>query len=232
MANLGRLFRRSPAHQATDPRRDADADANADNGGARSLDDIESKPFLQRAMPVFACGAGLFSDGYINNVSRRPLTVVARGYKTRELERQDRVKVMGTNLARWRPRLSPVHTSADKIPPQVIGSVNTVLKLQYGAVYKNSRAAQHVADIAFAGTVIGQLVFGFTSDRWSRSNSLVLSTMILIVFTALTAGSYYRGEPVGMFNMLAAWRFFVGIGIGGWFPRRAGSRLMADCVCR
>lgn len=27
------------------------------------------KPFLVAALPVFACGAGLFSDGYINNVS-------------------------------------------------------------------------------------------------------------------------------------------------------------------
>ncbi|KAM4067056.1 major facilitator superfamily protein [Hirsutella rhossiliensis] len=170
MASLGRLFRRSPAEQqASEPRHDADADAPG-SGAAHSLDGVESKPFMQRALPVFACGAGLFSDGYINNV---------------------------------------------------IGSVNTVLKLQYGNVYKDSPAAKHVADIAFAGTVVGQLVFGFASDRWSRSNSLVVSTVILVVFTALTAGSYYRGEPVGMFNMLAAWRFFVGIGIGGEYP--AGS---------
>ncbi|POR37718.1 Putative metabolite transport protein [Tolypocladium paradoxum] len=131
---------------------------------------LQRKPFLQAALPVFACGAGLFSDGYINNV---------------------------------------------------IGSVNTVLKLQYGDVYKTSQAAKYVADIAFAGTVVGQLVFGFTSDHWSRSNSLVTSTLILIVFTALAAGSYYKGDAVGMFNMLAAWRFFVGIGIGGEYP--AGS---------
>ncbi|PHH59987.1 hypothetical protein CDD81_2221 [Ophiocordyceps australis] len=129
-----------------------------------------SKPFFQTALPVFACGAGLFSDGYINNV---------------------------------------------------IGSVNTVLRLQYGTKYTSSRAARYVADIAFAGTVVGQLVFGFASDRWSRSNSLVLSTIILIIFTALAAGSYFRGDHVAMFDMLAAWRFFVGIGIGGEYP--AGS---------
>ena len=29
----------------------------------------QPKPFREAAMPVFACGAGLFSDGYINNVS-------------------------------------------------------------------------------------------------------------------------------------------------------------------
>ena len=29
----------------------------------------QPRPFKEAAMPVFACGAGLFSDGYINNVS-------------------------------------------------------------------------------------------------------------------------------------------------------------------
>ncbi|OAQ58621.1 MFS phospholipid transporter [Pochonia chlamydosporia 170] len=131
---------------------------------------LERKSFFQAALPVFACGAGLFSDGYINNV---------------------------------------------------IGSVNTILKLQYKEVYTKSNAAKYVADIAFAGTVVGQLIFGFTSDHWSRTNSLVVSTLILIIFTALATGSYFKGEAVGMFNMLTAWRFFVGIGIGGEYP--AGS---------
>jgi MFS family permease len=74
-----------------------------------------------------------------------------------------------------------------------------------------------VSDIAFAGTVVGQLVFGFLADHWSRTNTLMVSTVILIIFTALAAGSYWHGQAVGMFNMLTAWRFFVGIGIGGRF---------------
>ncbi|KAK3899351.1 major facilitator superfamily domain-containing protein [Staphylotrichum tortipilum] len=128
------------------------------------------KSFWATLMPVVACGAGLFSDGYINNV---------------------------------------------------IGSVVTILAIQYTDVWKTSNAKHYLGDIAFAGTVVGQLVFGYLSDKWSRMNSLLLSTVILLVFTALTAGSYYHGDAVGMFNMLTAWRFFVGIGIGGEYP--AGS---------
>ncbi|CVK95466.1 related to GIT1-Glycerophosphoinositol transporter also able to mediate low-affinity phosphate trans [Fusarium mangiferae] len=133
-------------------------------------DDVPQRPWMETALPVFACGAGLFSDGYINNV---------------------------------------------------IGSVNTTLKRQYGDVYANSNAFKYVSDIAFAGTVVGQLVFGFLADHWSRTNTLMVSTVILIIFTALAAGSYWHGQAVGMFNMLTAWRFFVGIGIGGEYP--AGS---------
>ncbi|KAI0483552.1 putative MFS phospholipid transporter [Xylaria cf. heliscus] len=146
-------------------------DAEASGG----LPPIDQKPFMEAIWPVLACGAGLFSDGYINNV---------------------------------------------------IGSVSTVLNYQYGEVYSGSRPAKVVSAIAFAGTVVGQLIFGYTADRWSRTGSLLVSTVILILFTALATGSYFHGDPVGMFNMLTAWRFFVGIGIGGEYP--AGSVSCAE----
>jgi MFS family permease len=89
------------------------------------------------------------------------------------------------------------------------------LGLEYGDVYTTSTAKHYVGDIAFAGTVVGMLIFGYLSDRWSRTNSLLVSTIILILFTILATASYYHGDAVGMFNILTAWRFFVGIGIGG-----------------
>lgn len=123
---------------------------------------------------------------------------------------------------------------------QVIGSVTTILAHQYDKknpdgtkipgqqIYSDSTPAKVLPAIAFAGTVVGQLVFGFLSDHWSRSNSLLTSTGILLVFTALATGSYWHGEPVGMFNMLVAWRFFVGVGIGGEYP--AGSVASAEAT--
>jgi hypothetical protein len=44
---------------------------------------------------------------------------------------------------------------------QVIGSVVTILAIQYGEVWKTSNAKHYLGDIAFAGTVVGQLVFGY-----------------------------------------------------------------------
>lgn len=84
-----------------------------------------------------------------------------------------------------------------------------MLGLQYGDLYKDSNAKKYVNDIAFAGTVVGMLAFGWLADHWSRTNSLLVSTIILMMFTALAAGSYYKGDAVGMFNILTAWRFFV-----------------------
>ncbi|KAH8816093.1 MFS phospholipid transporter-like protein Git1 [Xylogone sp. PMI_703] len=130
-----------------------------------------NKGFWDRLWPVLACGAGLFSDGYVNNV---------------------------------------------------IGSVNTILGTIYGDRFTNSPSRRNIASLTFVGTVVGQLIFGYTSDKWSRKNSLLVSTIILIVFTALTAGAYGAGGSLeGMFAALTAYRFLVGIGIGGEYP--AGS---------
>jgi len=135
------------------------------------VEPLAPKSQWQRIWPVMACGAGLFSDGYINNV---------------------------------------------------IGSVSTLLGVIYGDAYTKSSAVSNISAITFAGTVFGQLIFGYTSDKWSRKNSLLVSTILLVVFAALGAGAYgYKGSLQGMFAALTAYRFLVGIGIGGEYP--AGS---------
>jgi MFS family permease len=92
----------------------------------------------------------------------------------------------------------------------VIGSVNTMLSLIYPKEYKNSSASQNVASIAFAGTVVGQLAFGYLADNYSRKFAMTLSAIILIIFAALCTGSYGGGTPHGIFTMLTACRFFLG----------------------
>ncbi|CAI7661300.1 Glycerophosphodiester transporter GIT2 [Penicillium manginii] len=139
------------------------------------LDD-PTKTRWERSWPTIACGAGLFSDGYLNGV---------------------------------------------------IGQVNTMLGRIYKDSYTLSTASQNVSAIAFAGTVVGMLIFGYTSDVYSRKWSLMISTIILFVFAALSAGSYgLNGSPYGLFAALTAYRFFIGIGIGGEYP--AGSVACAE----
>lgn len=56
------------------------------------------------------------------------------------------------------------------------------------------------------GYIVGQTLFGILVDRWSRKNSLLVVTVLLIVFSALSAGSYGVGAS-GIFAALTAWRF-------------------------
>ena len=102
-----------------------------------------------------------------------------------------------------------------------------MLSIIYPKRYADSPASRNVASIAFAGTVVGQLVFGYFSDHWSRKWCLLISTLILFVFAALGAGSYgYHDSIYGLFAALTAYRFFLGVGIGGEYP--AGSVAAAE----
>jgi MFS family permease len=92
----------------------------------------------------------------------------------------------------------------------------------YGDAYKKSSAVANISSITFVGTVVGMLVFGYTSDKWSRKGSLLVSTLILILFAILATASYgAHGSLGGLLAALTAYRFFLGIGIGGEYP--AGS---------
>lgn len=56
---------------------------------------------------------------------------------------------------------------------------------------------------------------------------MIVSTCILILFTILAAGSWGKGGSIyGMLAALTAYRFFIGIGIGGEYP--AGSVAAAE----
>ena len=85
----------------------------------------------------------------------------------------------------------------------------------YPTQYATSPARSNVSSITFAGTVVGQLFFGWYSDHFSRKWALLISTFILILFAILGTASYGAGGSIdGLFAALTAYRFFLGIGIG------------------
>ncbi|ODQ81612.1 hypothetical protein BABINDRAFT_159881 [Babjeviella inositovora NRRL Y-12698] len=150
------------------------------SGGSATVDmkneklRVSSKP---SKWPIFTAGAGLFSDGYVNNS---------------------------------------------------IGTASTCLRLLYPKQYATSNVISNVSSIAFAGTVLGQLVFGYISDYHSRKLGMMVSTVILIIFAILCAGSWGKNasDANGLFTALTVYRFFLGVGIGGEYP--AGSVACAE----
>lgn len=88
-----------------------------------------------------------------------------------------------------------------------------MLKTIYPKEYKGSSAQANVASITFAGTVVGMLFFGYTSDHFSRKWSLFASTILIILFATLGTASYGAGgSPNGLLQALVVYRFFLGIG--------------------
>ncbi|GLB40465.1 putative sugar (and other) transporter [Lyophyllum shimeji] len=102
----------------------------------------------------------------------------------------------------------------------VIGSVNTLLKRVYGAkVLAAHNYSTVLSSVAFAGTIVGMLVFGYLSDKIGRKFGMMTATVIVALFSGLSAASSgAHGNVQGLLQMLSAMRFFVGIGVGAEYP--------------
>lgn len=100
-----------------------------------------------------------------------------------------------------------------------ISTASTCLSILYPKEYAGSNAISNVSSIAFVGTVVGQLSFGYISDKFSRKNGMIVSNGLLVVFSILCAGAWgLRGSINGLLAALTAYRFFLGIGIGSEYP--------------
>lgn len=137
------------------------------------------------------------------------------------LEPQEKTKLL--NL--WPVITAGVGLFSDGYINNSISTVSLCLSNIYGTQYSDSTAISYVSAIAFAGTVLGQLSFGYISDYYSRKTGMMISTAILILFSILCAGAWgvgTSGTNAGtLFAVIAAYRFLMGIGIGGEYP--AGS---------
>ncbi|KAH7098614.1 metabolite transporter [Auriculariales sp. MPI-PUGE-AT-0066] len=101
----------------------------------------------------------------------------------------------------------------------VIGSVNTMLRRLYPEEVANTNYGRTLSSLAFAGTVVGMLTFGYLSDRFGRKFGMMTATGIVALFSFLSATSYGAGGSIkGMLAALSAYRFLLGIGVGAEYP--------------
>ncbi|KAF8071986.1 putative metabolite transporter [Lyophyllum atratum] len=102
----------------------------------------------------------------------------------------------------------------------VIGNVNTILKRVYGADTVNAHNYGTVLNsLAFAGTIVGMLSFGYLSDKMGRKFGMMSATVIVALFSGLSAASSgAHGSVTGLLQMLSAMRFLLGIGVGAEYP--------------
>jgi len=71
------------------------------------------------------------------------------------------------------------------------------------------------------GTLVGQLLFGVLGDKMGRKKNYAIVMVILIVSTIGCALAGPSKVGWGICTMIAIWRFFLGVGIGGDYPMSA-----------
>jgi MFS family permease len=106
-----------------------------------------------------------------------------------------------------------------------IFAVNTVLPMITLVYYNNSMPQSTSVLINLSlliGTFVGQIVFGIAGDRFGRRRCYGYELIILTVSTVLMAicskGVLQNENKTAW---IVAWRFFMGIGIGGDYPLSA-----------
>lgn len=81
-----------------------------------------------------------------------------------------------------------------------------------GAITESADTSIKVA--TSAGTVIGQLAFGWLADQVGRKKMYGLE-LILIIFATLAQSLCADSKAVSIVGVLVFWRVLMGIGIGG-----------------
>jgi MFS family permease len=82
-----------------------------------------------------------------------------------------------------------------------------------------SAIAGGVASVTLLSSALGGILFGYFADRFGRTRALSIAILTYSIFTAATATSHSLTE-------LIAWRFLVGLGLGGEWA--AGAALVSE----
>jgi len=108
---------------------------------------------------------------------------------------------------------------ADGYVNSAAGTVNTILGRIYPEEYGKNHYSELFSGMAYLGTILGMLFFGYFVDRYGRKYGMLTSSCIMIVGSALCASAKGAGGSIsGMFAALIVYRFITGIGIGGEYP--------------
>lgn len=68
-----------------------------------------------------------------------------------------------------------------------------------------------------AGTVVGQLLFGYLADRLGRKRMYGLE-LIIIIFATLAQALTSESPSCNIIGLIIFWRVIMGVGIGGDYP--------------
>ncbi|KAL5363143.1 major facilitator superfamily domain-containing protein [Aspergillus floccosus] len=105
---------------------------------------------------------------------------------------------------------------SDGFNASIIGNIELIMAVIYPESLTTAVAAR-LSNAFMVGMIIGMLSFGYISDRLGRKTGAVLTTTILVLGIALSAGASGLTEN-GMFWMLIIARGIAGVGAGGEYP--------------
>ncbi|PYH88944.1 MFS general substrate transporter [Aspergillus ellipticus CBS 707.79] len=105
---------------------------------------------------------------------------------------------------------------SDGFNSSIIGNLELIMEVIYPSSLTTAMASR-LSNAFMVGMILGMLSFGYVSDKLGRKAGAVLTTVILVLGIALSAGASGT-DQTGMFWMLVVARGIAGVGAGGEYP--------------
>ncbi|KAI5357464.1 Putative major facilitator, sugar transporter, major facilitator superfamily [Septoria linicola] len=114
---------------------------------------------------------------------------------------------------------------SDGYQQNLASSTNVIFQHLLGTKTYTSSIQTRISNALLVGSVIGILIFGYTSDRFSRKGGMLLTSGLVIVGSLMSVLAF---QVNGAHNIL--WYFTIargaaGVGVGGEYPTSAAAAL-------
>ena len=126
----------------------------------------------------------------------------------------------------WMVVFSGLAIGSDGFNASIIGNVELLMEVIYPESLTTA-VASRLSNAFMVGMIIGMLCFGYISDKIGRKTGAVLTTTILVLGIALSAGANGINED-GMFWMLIIARGIAGVGAGGFVSIRFDEQMSTN----
>ena len=125
----------------------------------------------------------------------------------------------------WTIAGSALANLSDGYQQNLAPSTNVVFNHLLGKdVYTSSKQTQ-ISNALLVGSVIGILVFGYTSDRFSRKGGMLVTSALVVTGSLMATLAFQVHRTDNMLLYLTIARGAAGVGVGGEYPTSAAAAL-------
>ncbi|OXV07485.1 hypothetical protein Egran_04750 [Elaphomyces granulatus] len=170
----------------------------------------------------------------------RHLVNTARHLTTRQQKRTHLLRTIDANDFNW--QIWAVASSGFFTDSYNLFAINVIYPSIAYVYWPNESTGVHESNIniiTLAGSLLGQLVFGYLADRYGRTRMYGFE-LLLVIFSTIGVATSSSGTDGSMsfIALLYCWRFVTGVGIGAeyplsavitaeWAPVKSRARMMA-----